>query len=98
MSTNAKGSAQAAVTEEFIGERRLWTAVVVTAVDDWRNGTLRSQREAQKFLFENDKDFNAVCSSAGLEPSSLRTKLLKMGHCVAMETSWRGAVRERLVA
>lgn len=98
MSARAQGSLQEAVTEELIGERRLWTAVVVMAVEDWRNGTLRSQREAQKFLFENDKDFNAVCASAGLDPSSLRSKLLKIGHRVEMENGWRGALRGRLLA
>ena len=29
---------QEGVTEDCISERRLWTAVVVTAVEDWRNG------------------------------------------------------------
>jgi hypothetical protein len=98
MSASAQSGVQEAVTEELIGERRLWTAVVVMAVEDWRNGTLRSQREAQRFLFENDKDFNAVCASAGLDPSSLRAKLLKIGHRVEMENSWRVAMRDRLVA
>ena len=86
------------MTEELIGERRLWTAVVVMAVEDWRNGTLRSRREAQQFLFENDKDFNAVCASAGLDPSNLRAKLLKIGHRVEMGNSWREAMRDRLAA
>ena len=98
MSTSAQVSSQEAVTEELIGERRLWTAVVIMAVEDWRNGTLRSQREAQRFLFENDKDFNAVCASAGLDPSSLRSKLLKIGHRVEMGNSWRDALHDRLVA
>lgn len=39
------------VTEDVISERRLWTAVIVNAIEDWRNGTLRAQREAQAFLF-----------------------------------------------
>ncbi len=89
---------QEAVTEELIGERRLWTAVVVMAVEDWRNGSLRARREAQRFLFDNDKDFMAVCSSAGLDPSSLRAKLLKIGHRVEMENSWRDEAPGRLVA
>jgi hypothetical protein len=98
MSTNARSSSQEAVTEELIGERRLWTAVVVMAVEDWRNGSLRSRREAQRFLFDDDKDFTAVCASAGLEPSSLRAKLLKIGHRVEMQNSWRNEVHGRLVA
>ncbi len=89
---------QEAVTEELIGERRLWTAVVVMAVEDWRNGSLRARREAQRFLFDDDKDFMAVCASAGIDPSSLRAKLLKIGHRVEMQNSWRDEVRGRLVA
>lgn len=68
-----------AVTEELIGENRLWTAVLVKAVEDWRFGTMRRRREAQQFLFENEKDFNTVCANAGLDPVSLRSKLLKIG-------------------
>jgi hypothetical protein len=98
MSLSAQFSSQECVTEESIGERRLWMAVVAMAVEDWRTGALRSQREAQRFLFENNEDFNAVCASAGLDPSSLRSKLLRIGHRVEMESNWRGALRDRLVA
>ena len=72
------------VTEELIGERRLWTAVVISAVEDWRNGSLRTQRKAQEFLFGSDTDFQTVCARAGLEPTSLRTRLLKVGKLVEM--------------
>lgn len=68
------------VTEDFIGEHRLWAAVIVTAVEDWRNGTLRARREAQRFLFDDDQDFNRACAGAGLDPSSFRAKLLKISH------------------
>lgn len=70
----AKGETMKAVT----GENRLWIAVLVTAVEDWRFGTMR-RREAQEFLFENEKDFNAVCATAGMDPASLRRKLRKIG-------------------
>lgn len=55
------------VTEELISERRLWTAVLVNAaaVEDWRGGTPRVQREAQEFVFESDADFEMVCAGAG---------------------------------
>ena len=69
------------VTEDCIAERRLWTAVVV-AVEDWRNGSLRAGREAQSFLFEDNADFQAVCASAGLDPATLRARLLKIGQRV----------------
>ena len=76
------------LTEEAISERRLWTAVIVKAVEDWRTGTLRARREAQKFLFEDDNDFNDVCASAGLEPGNLRSKLLKIGQRIEMHGPW----------
>src|ERR1700756_503383 len=72
------------VTEDCISERRLWTAVVVMAVEDWRNGSLRARREAQSFLFEDNADFQAVCASAGLDPATLRARLLKIGQRVHM--------------
>ncbi|MFZ3216342.1 MAG: hypothetical protein WA192_09820 [Candidatus Acidiferrales bacterium] len=70
---------QNTVTEEMISERRLWTAVVVSAVEDWRGNSLRARREAQEFLFENDRDFEMVCSAAGLDSSDFRARLLKIG-------------------
>lgn len=73
------------VTEEFIGERRLWTAVIVNAIEEWKAGTLRARRAAQTFLFDSDNDFNSVCACAGLDPSYLRSKLLKIGHRVEMQ-------------
>jgi hypothetical protein len=72
------------VTEEFIGDRRLWTAVIVNAIEDWRTGTLRARREAQAFLFEDHADFADVCARAGLEPESFRGKLLKLGRQIEM--------------
>ena|ERR1700690_239350 len=76
---------QEGVTEESISERRLWTAVIVHAVEDWQKGTLRARREAQKFLFEDISDFQSVCASAGLDPATLRARLLKIGKRVAMQ-------------
>jgi hypothetical protein len=65
--TTAKGHADSynTVTEELISELRLWTAVLVHAVEDWRSGTLRARREAQDFLFNNDKDFETVVLLGG---------------------------------
>jgi hypothetical protein len=76
---------QEAVTEGCISERRLWTAVIVMAVQDWHTGTLRARREAQTFLFEDKSDFDDVCGTAGLDPENLRTRLLKIGKMVEMQ-------------
>jgi hypothetical protein len=73
------------VTEECISERRLWTAVVVMAVEDWRSGSLRARRGAQSFLFEDNEDFQAAYASAGLDPATLRARLLKIGQRVHMQ-------------
>jgi hypothetical protein len=70
---------------ELIAERRLWTAVIVHAVEDWLSGTLRDRREAQKFLFEDNTDFTQVCACAGIDPSSFRAKLLRVGRRVEMQ-------------
>jgi len=68
--------------EEIIAEGRLWTAVIVAAVQDWLSDSTRIQVAAQKFLFDDNNDFCQVCACAGLDPSSLRSKLLKVGRRV----------------
>lgn len=81
MERNAMQAANGATgtTEELISERRLWTAVLVLAVEDWRQGSVRKRREAEQFLFEEEKNFQQVCAGAGLDPSDFRTRLLKIG-------------------
>jgi hypothetical protein len=74
------------VTEELISARRLWTAVLLNAVEDWRNGTLRARRQAQEFLFENDQDFEMVCTAAGLDSYDFHTRLPKICSRVEMRT------------
>jgi hypothetical protein len=75
-----------ATTEESISERRLWTAVLINAVEDWRDGTLRARREAQKFLFESNADFEMVCAGAGLDVGYFQKRLLKIGARVEMKS------------
>jgi hypothetical protein len=57
------------------GEERLWRAVIAKTLEEWIRGPLRYSRKAEEFLFSNDKDFNAVCSSAGMDPRNLRQRL-----------------------
>jgi hypothetical protein len=73
------------VTEDFIGQRRLWLAVVMQAVEEWRNGTLRNKRKAQEFIFDDRNDFETVCANAGLDAENLRSKLLKIGNRISLE-------------
>lgn len=81
----SRASSSECVTEESIAERRLWIAVVANAVEEWKAGTLKSRRAAQHFLFENEDDFNQVCACAGLDASSLRSRLLKIGKKIEMQ-------------
>lgn len=75
-----------------MAERRLWTAVLMMAVEDWRDGSLRAKRAAQQFLFEDDRDFEEVCAGAGLDPATLRSKLSKIGKRVAMHGPMSNAI------
>ncbi|HXX46424.1 MAG TPA: hypothetical protein VEJ38_17005 [Candidatus Acidoferrales bacterium] len=59
-------------------EMRLWQAVLVTTIQEWVSGTLRSQREAEQYLFQDQKDFRRVCQSAGFDADRLRAKLSRL--------------------
>jgi hypothetical protein len=74
MATNA-----AVLAESISGvEMRLWQAVIVTAIQEWISGPLRSKRQAEEYLFQDQKDFPAVCQSAGLDADRLRAKLNRL--------------------
>ncbi len=79
IATSGRTTGLDTITEETIGERCMWLAVVTNAVEEWRSGTLRRRRVAQQFLFEDHKDFYTVCAAAGLDPENLRSRLLKAG-------------------
>ena len=76
---------QEGIIENAIAERRMWLAVILLAIEDWKTGTLRARREAQKFLFENHRDFEDVCANAGLSAANLRAQLRKAGRQVEMQ-------------
>jgi hypothetical protein len=59
-------------------EKRLWQAVIVTAIQEWISGSLRSKRQAEEYLFQDQKDFPAVCQSAGMDADRLRAKLNRL--------------------
>jgi len=77
---------------EVVAEQRVWTAVIARTVEEWISGPLRSQREAESYLFNDEKDFPAVCRSAGLDPLSLRRKLNKLKKSGAGPTPIRALV------
>jgi hypothetical protein len=56
-------------------EERLWRAVITKTLEEWMCGPLTFSRKAEQFLFDDNKDFKAVCSSAGMDPVRLRKRL-----------------------
>jgi hypothetical protein len=56
-------------------EERLWRAVIAKTLEEWICGPLSFSRKAEQFLFHDNSDFKAVCSSAGMDPDRLRNRL-----------------------
>ena len=68
-----------AITQvDAISEKRLWQAVLLTTIQEWMWGPLRRKRQAEEFLFQDEKDFNTVCKSAGMDPDRMRAKLHRL--------------------
>jgi hypothetical protein len=59
-------------------EARLWQAVILSTIEEWVSGPLRRSREAEKFLFSDNADFQLICESAGMDAKSLRARLTKL--------------------
>jgi hypothetical protein len=74
MATNAVVLAEPSA----IPEKRLWQAVIVTVIQEWISGPLRSKRQAEEYLFQDQEDFPAVCQSAGMDVDRLRAKLNRL--------------------
>jgi hypothetical protein len=71
-------STQERPASESALETRLWLAVVTDTIQEWMHGPLRLRREAEAYLFKDERDFPAVCSRAGLDVSLLRQKLMRV--------------------
>jgi hypothetical protein len=65
---------------DYDPERRLWTAVLLQAVLDWRSNNMRARREAEAFLFDSPADLEGVCHRAGLDPRAFQSKLRRVQH------------------
>jgi hypothetical protein len=76
--SGGRGNDSEEISENQRGERHLWIAVLAKAVEDWTTGNLRLRDAAQNFLFDNDKDLEAVCSRAGLSLTYLRERLRRV--------------------
>jgi len=65
---------------DYDPERRLWTAVLLQAVLDWRSNNMRARREAEAFLFNSPADLEGVCHRAGLDLGAFQSNLRKLQH------------------
>ena len=63
---------------EIMAEARLWQAVIASTIEEWVSGPLRRQREAEEFLFNDQRDFPALCERAGMDVSRLRSRLARL--------------------
>lgn len=61
--------------EKPVNEQKLWTAVLVQALEDWRGDRISRKRDAEQFLFGDQKDFEIVCARAGIDANSFRARL-----------------------
>jgi hypothetical protein len=63
------------IHDQGTAEERLWRAVITKTLEEWICGPLSFSRKAEQFLFDDNHDFKAVCSSAGMDPDRLRKRL-----------------------
>jgi hypothetical protein len=63
------------INDQGTAEERLWRAVITKTLEEWMCGPLSFSRKAEQFLFDDNNDFKAVCSSAGMDPERLRKRL-----------------------
>jgi hypothetical protein len=60
------------------GGEVLWRAVITSTVQEWMYGRFSQKREAENFLFQDDKTYKAVCLSAGIDAQDLRERLQRI--------------------
>jgi hypothetical protein len=67
--------------------RKLWLAVIESAIAEWVRGPMRHKHKAERFLFEDEDDFPFVCRSAGLNPECIRETLWAIRAQTASESN-----------
>jgi len=55
-------------------ERRLWSAVILRAMEDLFGKSYENQRHAFVWIFYNDPDYFRVCNYANIDPMHVRKK------------------------
>ena len=97
MNLEIHGQASKSSKENYdfqVSDRRLWTAVLLQALEDWKSCNLRRRSEAEKFFFHSGSDFETVCRGAGLNPSSVISKLQKMKTTVQQQQPWFASISQ----
>ncbi len=64
--------------DQDLAEQKLWRAVIANTIREWVRGSLHRRREAEQFLFRDERDYQTVCFSAGINPDNLRDRLQKI--------------------
>lgn len=80
-------------SEEYsdqFSSRRLWTAVLLQALDDWKSSNMRLKTNAERFFFQSSADFSNVCRSAGLAPESVLSRLRRMSALARQQPTFPG--------
>jgi hypothetical protein len=67
-----------AVDRTATAETQLWQTVIARAVEEWLHGSGRRKEAAERYLFDNNRDFPAVCRSAGMDAEYLRGRLRRL--------------------
>lgn len=68
-------------------ERRLWCAVLLQALEDWKSPNLRLKKRAENFFFRGGADFARVCTGAGLVPECVLSRLQQLRESVGRWTN-----------
>ena len=84
--------------EAPVAEQKLWVAVLAQAVDDWQGHRLNARHEAEHFLLRDQRDFFVVCTRAGVDGSSFRSRLSRLQKMAAAEQNVSSAQNPPLAA
>lgn len=90
---DAANNAREVQTDEFSG-RRLWTAVLLQAIEDWKGANARRRSEAEKFFFQSPDDFARVCRGAGLAPDGVVSRLRRMQATIVRKPVFQFPLRQ----
>jgi hypothetical protein len=67
----------------YTNETLLWRAVIARTIQEWISGSPRSQRDAEQYLFGDNRDFPLVCGCAGMDVGRLRSRQTHLrGHVI----------------